>query len=284
MLLRHKIDTFQVNGYFESMLLPVLGILRRTSIYTMHGPFETEIYRWYRNPERFFPRLISRICLRFASKIICVSETVGNTARPVLPSKKVRVICNWVATGPAQLKKSFTLHRPARLLFAGRLEEYKGVHLVIEAIRQLPDVLFTVVGDGNYRESLQRLGAGLNVQFEGFRPDPSSYYAASDIFVNPSLGPEGLPLTSLEAMGHGLPCLFSDLPVHAEITQRGFAGTLFCRGDATDLRTKLVSLLADEQQRRETGSRAVETVAAKYSYAVAAEHYLQVFGISTELC
>ena len=51
----------------------------------------------------------------------------------------------------------------------------------------------------------------------------------------PSMGPEGLPMTSLEAMAHGLPCIFSDLPVHHEITDHGKGAYLFRSGEVESL-------------------------------------------------
>ena len=65
-------------------------------------------------------------------------------------------------TPPPKTKPSATAH-PVHVLFVGRLERYKGLYLLLDALRDVPDVRLTVVGDGSYRQELERLAAGLNV-------------------------------------------------------------------------------------------------------------------------
>jgi glycosyltransferase involved in cell wall biosynthesis len=167
-----------------------------------------------------------------------------------------------------------------QLLFVGRLEEYKGVQLILEAMRQIPDVSLLVVGDGSYRRQLEGLADRLDVRFAGFQPDPSRFYKDSTIFINPSLGPEGLPLVSLEAMAHGLPCLFSDLPVHREITAGGNAAALFRCGDSETLAQQLRQLLDSVDIRQHYSAAARQLVERKYSVTGASRQYIETFGLA----
>jgi len=275
-VLTHRIRIVQLNGYFETYLLLPLRILGCKSVYTMHGPFEADLYSWYRNPILFASRFISQYCVWSASVVVCVSETVGAIARTVLAAEKVHVIPNWVEV-PVESKKVYAVQSPVRLLFVGRVERHKGVHLILEAIEELPGVSLLVVGDGSYRPELERLSQGLTVRFLGFQSHPEKFYDVSDIFVNPSLGPEGLPLVSLEAMAHGLPCIFSGLPVHHEISGEGRVAALFASGDALNLREQLRLLIQSEERRQTSGIKARDSVKLKYSFNVAAEQYLEVF-------
>lgn len=278
MLLRFRIRTVQVNGFFESLLLGPLRLFGYKTIFTMHIPFETDLYSWFRNPERFFPRLLSKHSLRFASQVVCVSETIGELARSVLPQEKVKVIANWVEAPPAVRCTPSTQKRP-QLLFVGRLEEYKGVQFILHAMRGIPDVSLLVVGEGSYRRHLEGLADRLDVHFAGFQADPSRFYKDSTIFINPSLGPEGLPLVSLEAMAHGLPCIFSDLAVHREITAGGRAAALFELGDSESLAQQLKRLLDSEQRRQSYGLAARQLVEQRYSRRIAAQQYVEAFGL-----
>jgi glycosyltransferase involved in cell wall biosynthesis len=248
------------------------------TIYTMHGPFETELYSWFRNPARFFPRFFSRQSLRFASQVVCVSETVGEIARRSLPTEQVKVIANWVQP-PLTFRHNFSVSERPRLLFVGRLEEYKGVQFILRAIEQVGDVSLTIVGEGPYRAELEREASQMDVRFAGFQPDPSRFYQDSTVFINPSIGPEGLPLVSLEAMACGLPCIFSDLPVHREISAGGKAAALFTAGDSESLAHQLKLLLEDEGHRRQYGVAARQLVEQQYSRSVAGQQYLQAFGL-----
>jgi glycosyltransferase involved in cell wall biosynthesis len=278
MLVRFRIRTVQVNGFFESLLLGPLRLFGYKTIFTMHIPFETELYSWFRNPERFFPRLLSKHSLRFASQVVCVSETIGEIARSVLPQEKVKVISNWVEA-PSALSCTLSTPKRPQLLFVGRLEEYKGVQFILHAMREIPDVSLLVVGEGSYRRQLEGLADRLDVQFAGFQPDPSRFYKDSTIFINPSLGPEGLPLVSLEAMAHGLPCIFSDLAVHREITAGGKAAALFELGDSESLGQQLRWLLDSEQRRLSYGLAARQLVEQRYSHRIAAQQYVEAFGL-----
>jgi glycosyltransferase involved in cell wall biosynthesis len=121
----------------------------------------------------------------------------------------------------------------------------------------------------------------MNVRFEGFQKNPEPYYAEADIFVMPSMGPEGLPMVTIEAMAHGLPCLFSDLSVHQEITSQGRAGMLFRSGDADDLRTKLTVLLQEDLLRAAYSKEAYRMVREKYNPDTARQLYLRAFGLSS---
>jgi glycosyltransferase involved in cell wall biosynthesis len=278
LLLRFGIRKVQLNGYFESLLLGPLRVMGCETIYTMHGPFETELYSWFRNPARFFPRWVSRQSLRFASQVVCVSETVGEIARKTLAANRVRVIANWVQP-PLTFRHNFSVGARPRLLFVGRLEEYKGVQFILRALQQVGDVSLTIVGDGPYRAQLEREAREMDVHFAGFQTDPSRFYQDSTVFINPSLGPEGLPLVSLEAMAYGLPCIFSDLPVHREISGGGKAAALFARGNSESLAEQLRLLLEHEGHRRRYGVAARHLVEQHYSRSVAGEQYIHAFGL-----
>lgn len=281
MLVRYRIETVQVNGFFEVLLLWPLQLFDCRTVYTMHGPFETELYSWFRSPARFFPRFFSKHSVRLATQVVCVSETIGDIARTVLPQDKVRVIANWVST-PSPFRQDFSIRQKPQILFVGRLEEYKGIQFILDAMRQIRDSSLLVVGGGTYRAQLEARAGGLDVRFAGFQPDPSYFYRESTVFVNPSLGPEGLPLVSLEAMAYGLPCIFSDLPVHREISAGGQAAALFKHGDSESLAQQLKLLLSDEVLRRRYGLAARQQIERNYSCPVAAEQYIRTFGLSQD--
>jgi glycosyltransferase involved in cell wall biosynthesis len=278
-ILRESVQIVLVNGFLESVLLIPARLLNCEAIYTRHGPFEDDLYKWYRNPARYFPRLLSRACVKVASHVICVSEATGQVVRSVVPAERTSVIPNWVSRIPPYKSRAMRLSPGVNLLYVGRLERYKGLQLILAALRSLPDARLTVLGDGSYREELERLSEGMNVRFDGYRSNLENYYAEADIFIMPSLGPEGLPMVSIEAMAHGLPCLFSDLEVHREITAFGRAAMLFRSGDAEDLGRKLSILIEDTPLRCAYSEAAYRRVEQAYSPEIALKSYLWAFGL-----
>jgi glycosyltransferase involved in cell wall biosynthesis len=277
LILRYRIDVVQMNGYLESALLLPVRMLGCFAIRTAHGPSEIERYRWYKRPEMYFPRLLSLLSLRFASRIVCVSEAVREDVKRIVPEERISVVANWVPLIPKADEVRTDLHNPIRILYLGRLEEYKGAQLLFEAVRGLAGIHIAVVGKGSFQAQLELLSKDLDVSFEGFHSDTRKYFESADIFVNPSMGPEGLPIVSLESMAYGLPCIFSDLPVHSEITNNGEGALLFRSGEARSLREKICAFMDEPEQRQFCSRSARAIVLQRYSPQAALAGYLRAF-------
>ena len=99
-ILREQVQIVLVNGFLESALLIPARLLGREAIYARHGPFEDDLYKWYENPARYFPRLMSRLCVHLASHVICVSHEVGKCVRKVVPEERTSVIPYWMPAMP----------------------------------------------------------------------------------------------------------------------------------------------------------------------------------------
>lgn len=277
LLLRYKIDTVQLNGFLESLLILPARLLGRRAVYTRHGPFEIELYSWLHQPHKLVARKIARWCVRFTTHVVCVSQSVAESVQALLPPARYSVISNWVSDQRPFQPPAEQAAR-TQVVCVSRLEHYKGVHLLIDAARRLPQVDVTIVGDGSDRASLEEKAAGVgNVRFAGFQRNLQGVYQSADIFVMPSMGPEGLPITSLEAMAHGLPCIFSDLPVHHEITDHGKGAYLFRSGETESLLAGLRDLLASRDRRSTYAAEAYRIVASRYNEGSAREAYLRVF-------
>jgi glycosyltransferase involved in cell wall biosynthesis len=82
-----------------------------------------------------------------------------------------------------------------------------------EFLRDRPDAVLVLVGDGPLRAEMQQKAEDLKlahkVKFLGVRGDIHRLLQAFDVFFFPSLH-EGLPVTLIEAQGAGLPCLIAD--------------------------------------------------------------------------
>jgi glycosyltransferase involved in cell wall biosynthesis len=275
-ILRHRIRVVQVTGTIEALVLPVARAFGCTAISIRHlVPFLGD-GAWHKKLRRLLIEAVYSIAVLGAHRVICVSEAVGRGMRKLTSGKRIAVIPNWVPVMPA--RKSRQVQKTViRLLFVGRLERHKGLHLLLEALRGLAGYELMVVGEGPERSTLESLAAGLNVEFCGFHPKPADDYCNADIFIMPSLGPEGLPLVTIEAMSHGLPCILSDLAVHRELSADGAAAMLFRCGDPLDLRSGLRALLNSESERRKYGEAAYEVVLARHSPDVARAAYLSAF-------
>ncbi|WP_051274990.1 glycosyltransferase family 4 protein [Cellulomonas sp. URHD0024] len=175
--------------------------------------------------------------------------------------------------------------RSRRLLFVGRLVEKKGLGVLLDALRRLPDDErwpLLVVGDGPERGALEAAAAGLDVTFAGQlgRPDLMSAYAESDIAVFPSVvapsgDQDGLPVALLEAMAAGCAVVVSDLPGLDEAVRDGVSGVVVPSGDAGAL-AEALRALGGAEDRRDALGRAAEQSAEGYSADAVGGLYRQV--------
>lgn len=149
--------------------------------------------------------------------------------------------------------------RPLRLAYWGYLVDFKGVHLLLEAVQQLKDpsaveiYLSGLAPDAGYFEYLQRLAEGLAVTFTGeYRPTDLARLDV-DMAVFPSLAYESYGFVLDEAIQLGLPAIMSDRGALA--ARAGEAGLIFSAGDARALASRIQevldtpSLLTDMRQR-----------------------------------
>ena len=107
--------------------------------------------------------------------------------------------------------------RPLRLLFIGRLDSYKRVDWLIDAIAHIRDVRLDVVGDGPQRKVLQRLAASSGcagvIRFHGRLEEEKKQelLSQSHLLVLPAdRSNEALGIVQLEAMAYGVPALALD--------------------------------------------------------------------------
>ncbi|MEM2872221.1 MAG: glycosyltransferase family 4 protein, partial [Candidatus Caldarchaeum sp.] len=127
-----------------------------------------------------------------------------------------------------------------------------------------------VVGEGPFRNSLERMAAELNivdfVRFVGYIPnqDLNMFYSAADCFVLASLE-ETFPFALLEAMLYGLPVVSTETWGPSEIVVRGETGLLFKPGDAAGLADALMRVYRDPARSKAMGEAGRRRVLEKYT-------------------
>jgi len=132
---------------------------------------------------------------------------------------------------------------------------------LVDALIALADLPWraSFVGDGDGRDDARRrvAHAGLlaRVDFVGEVTDLRPYYREADLFVLTSDW-EGAPLSLLEAMAAGLPCVTSAVGGLPEILEQGAAGCLLDRAGPEPLIGALRPLLVHAERRHKLGAAA----------------------------
>jgi glycosyltransferase involved in cell wall biosynthesis len=154
---------------------------------------------------------------------------------------------------------------PPRLVFLGHLSARKGVPELLEALASpalsaLP-WRATLAGGGPVDEVRARaatLGLGDRVAFPGWidQRAASSLCAEADILVLPSHA-EGLAMSVLEGLAHGLAVVATPVGAHAEVIEPERSGLLVPPGDVAALAAALARVIGDPalRERLRAGAR-----------------------------
>jgi glycosyltransferase involved in cell wall biosynthesis len=143
-----------------------------------------------------------------AEKIICDSEYERELVTKKFPVQKDKFV--WIPIG-INIHEFFAFNAvrdPHRLLYIGRLEKYKGIHHIIEALPSLEEYSLVIVGKGPYEKELHYLAQTLQVQHkitwkkDLAREDLIREYKSAGIFVSLSSF-EAFGITVAEALAGG---------------------------------------------------------------------------------
>jgi spore coat protein SA len=276
----------------------------------MHNLYESLGKRERPHPGTPFPVAGFAACSRFVLD--------RERARLGLGASLYRVIYNGVETsayasrwdpaaGVQEVRHAYGLEAEPTVLFAGKLRESKGVHILLKAMNRvwevIPQAALVLVGGTEYglgrtmretpflaqlRRDLER--APGKVVLTGFIPPDQMprAYLLGDVFVGPSQIEEGLGLVFLEAAAAGLPVIATRQGGIPEVVRDGKTGLLLDKKeDDAELAAKIVKLLDDASLRQRLGQQGREKVIAEFSWEKIAgtleEFYNEVRGQGSEV-
>jgi glycosyltransferase involved in cell wall biosynthesis len=188
--------------------------------------------------------------------------------------------------GNAERLAAFLAEDEPTVVYFGKLLYNKGVHLLLEALREL-DARAVIVGFGDYREELERL-APPRTLFTGPLEHRHLVHLLplADVTVVPSIFPEAFGMVAAEAAAAGSPPLVarhSGLQEIAEGLEADYPPeyrhlTSFATGDIGDLTAKLQELLSlPRDQHDRIAQAARKAVERRWSWSSVAERLLQDF-------
>ena len=143
--------------------------------------------------------------------------------------------------------------------FLGRFDHIrKGLPVLLEAFNIMagkePDIRLSVIGPGDEKEARKLIDSAYQdrVLFTGMvsEQEKISAFHAMDVYCAPNLGGESFGIVLAEAMASSAPVVASDIEAFRVVAQDGEAGALFRTGDAEDLSSVMLELLADGERRR----------------------------------
>jgi len=216
----------------------------------------------------FIYRILDKCAIKRANLLVCDGENIKEAMIKLgaVPSK-IKLIRYGVDTEkfkPGQanldLKKKLFKENDKIIISTKPLRRECAVETLIRAapliLKEVPEVGFLIIGDGEEKERLVRLAKSLGVlnkiQFVGWvsPEDLPQYFNLADIFVCTSLVDTGLASSTAEAMACGLPVVLSDSGDNKLIVKDGENGFIFPLKNSRVLAKKIISLLKDEKLRQ----------------------------------
>lgn len=198
--------------------------------------------------------------------------------------KKVEVIHNGIELPPC-LSESGIRSGSFVIGSSGRLFPVKDYQLMVRIAQAIAatgneDVRFELAGDGPELSALEALvrnyGLDSVFMFRGHMDNMYSFYQGLDVYLNTSLH-EGIPMTILEALAHGLPVIAPAVGGIVEIIEDGEEGFLMdCRTPEL-FADKCLFLRDNLVERKEMAQAAREKAAKALSAAVMADEYHQLY-------
>ncbi|WP_226019612.1 glycosyltransferase family 4 protein [Novosphingobium sp. FKTRR1] len=166
-----------------------------------------------------------------------------------LPADRTRVIWNsaTVAGIGADYRRPDRTGQPFTFGYLGRVTEAKGVNLLIDAAKTLPqDNSWQMIIAGDGQPNLERFRAaasGLPISLPGFIA-PRNFFEQIDVLVVPSIWAEPFGRIVIEAYHMGVPVLGSAIGGIPDLIVGDQDQWLFPAGNATALAKRLQILLA----------------------------------------
>jgi glycosyltransferase involved in cell wall biosynthesis len=164
------------------------------------------------------------------------------------------------------------------------LVPHKGQHHLIDAaalvVREVPDVRFVIVGDGELRESLEQhirhSHLERHVFLAGFRADALELTKGFDVFAMSSVS-EGMCTALVDAMAASKAAVATAAGGIPEVLVDGETGYLVPPRDHHVMAEKLVKLLKDEPLRRRMGDAALSRARTHFTVERMVEGTLDVY-------
>ena len=164
------------------------------------------------------------------------------------------------------------------LLYVGRLDKPKGVHVLIDAMARLKQrgriVPLKIAGSSHapdypaaLRKQARDAGISDSIAFLGSAPSDQipALMRGAIATIMPAIWYENLPNSVVEAFASGCPVIASDLGSLSHTVAHEADGLHFRPGDAADLADKIERLLTDSELRNRLAEGARRTAVSRHS-------------------
>lgn len=289
---------FSAEGFVYSLFKKVPLVIR------LHTHFSEviEFSGWKKTIDRRLSCWLENISILRSNLVICSTyrhkEVISNEIG--LDLKNIEIIPLGVPL--PDLRKNISKNNSNLVvLFVGRLEKRKGVHILFKSIPyildEFPETEFLIIGrdtyvtkdfisfEGNKEYSFKsKLIRSIpekylkNIKFLDYVDSKtlSQYYSSCDIFVAPSLY-ESFGFIYIEAMSYAKPVIGCSVGGVPEVIKDGLNGILVPPQDHNSLADAIITLIKDKELRQRLGRQARKYVEENFSIDSMVERTLKAY-------
>lgn len=271
-------DIIHTHRYTLAYIIFTLVLIRKINkinvVHTIHNIAEKEVppktqrlYNLYFHKKNIIP--------------VAISEQVHKSviSRYNLKEEEVPIIYNGIDLKKCRIKGNYKFNN--FLLHVGRFSEQKNHEELIESFGKClqinPKLKLYLVGIGEKKDLIEKKVRNMklenNVIFVGALANCYEIMSKADIFLLPSKW-EGMPMTLIEAMATGLPCIAYPVGGIPDMIEDNITGLL--PKNVEELSECILKLSNNEKLRKKIGGNA-----QKYSVLFSSEnmcnHYLKLY-------
>ncbi len=253
-----------------------LGKNRPRLVYTYHAPIY--LHQLWLKPFLWAYNALQEPLAALADHVIASSQSYGKRLARYVPSHKLTVIpwgVDFSVFHSSPLKR-----QPFTVIYLGQMRPYKGLPVLLHAMKNLENIRLWVIGDGHSADQFRKLARDLelpNVTFWGRLPDQQMVrlIQQAHVMVLPSItASEAFGIVLLEGMAAGLVPVASHLPGVADLV--GTEGFTFPPGDVRAL-SDIIERLRDDVPLREHLARLAQAKARLFSWERVVYAYERIY-------
>ncbi len=273
-------DVIHYHALGPSVMLLIPHLFGIRTVATVHG-LDWQRAKWGGFGTKYL-KWGEKIIAKYADEVIVLSENVRNYFRETYGRETV-LIPNGVAEPTRRaanlIRTEYGLEAGEYVLFLARIVPEKGLHYLLEAYKLLDTDKKLVIAGGDshsgsyYPEMCELARQDGRTVLTGFvqGEKKDELFSNAALYVLPS-DIEGMPISLLEAMSYGTPCLVSDIPENTQVL--GGYGSTFAKGDVAALAEALKRALGRGNR---NGELQADYIRAHYSWRRNAEETLALY-------
>lgn len=220
--------------------------------------------------KRILFKSIEYICAK--RKCVTISCSAGEHLETLKLTKKAVYVNNGININELQknIDKTEKINHPFTVFTLGRICYQKDPTLFNEIAKQLSDIRFIWIGDGELRNELN----SFNIEVTGWvdRMKAIKYAVNADVFILPSRW-EGLPISLLEAMYMKKICVVSNVIGNRDVIINNYNGFICLNAD--DFIKKIKTVRINDFDR--VVENAHDEILKKYNTQIMASEYKDIY-------